>query len=88
MVIWRYLDDAREDLQRLDQKTARLIAKKIRFFCESEKPFSFAEPLTGEFKGFFRFRIGDYRVIFTRETPSTVVVLLIVRIDHRRDVYR
>jgi mRNA-degrading endonuclease RelE of RelBE toxin-antitoxin system len=34
------------------------------------------EPLSGEFKGFFRYRIGEYRVIFSRY-PDSVLILRI-----------
>ena len=41
-------------------------------------------PLTGEFHGLFKYRVGDYRVIYAK-TPEGV---LVVRIGHRKDVYR
>jgi mRNA interferase RelE/StbE len=41
------------------------------------------KPLTGEWKGHQRIRMGDWRVIFQIVTPSVIVV----RIAHRSKVY-
>lgn len=42
------------------------------------------KPLSGEFEGMLRLRVGDYRVFF-RETEDTVTVL---RVLDRKDAYR
>ena len=42
--------------------------------------------LKGEFKGLRRIRVGDYRVIY--EVLNNELVILVVKIGHRRDVYR
>jgi len=48
-------------------------------------PRDFGEALTSTFAGLWRYRIGDYRVICRLEDARLVV--LVVRIGHRRDVY-
>ncbi len=40
--------------------------------------------LKGEFRGLFRIEIGNYRVIFSKIEND----ILILRIAHRKDVYR
>lgn len=42
--------------------------------------------LKGEFAGLRRIRVGDYRVIY--EVDEGVLLVLVVRIAHRREVYR
>lgn len=42
--------------------------------------------LKGEFSGLRRIRIGSYRVVY--EVQDQKLVVLVVRIGHRRDVYR
>jgi len=42
------------------------------------------EPLRGEFQGLWRLRIGDYRIIYVRTDEG----FLVLRIAHRREVYR
>ncbi len=42
--------------------------------------------LKGEFSGLRRLRVGDYRIVY--EVLHEMVTVLVVRIGHRRDVYR
>ena len=44
------------------------------------------KPLTGPFKGLFKYRVGDYRIIYSVERSRLIVFVL--RIRHRKDVYR
>lgn len=63
--------------------------KVIHFFTErletEEHPKSFAKSLTGNLKNFWRFRIGNYRVICNLIEDERVIYLL--RIAHRREIY-
>lgn len=70
------------DLRRLDKPTARRILGKIE--RDLAAPPAAGVPLTGEFKGLFRYRVGDWRVIYAR----TLEGVLILRIAHRREAYR
>lgn len=60
------------------------IIEKLDFFCAQDDPVDFAEPLTRSDLGQYRFRIGDYRVSFDVENE----ILVILDIDHRKDIYR
>jgi mRNA interferase RelE/StbE len=42
--------------------------------------------LKGEFRGLRRLRVGDYRVIY--EVIEGELVVLVIRVGHRREVYR
>lgn len=42
--------------------------------------------LKGEFQGLRRLRVGSYRIIY--EVDRGELTILIVRIGHRRDIYR
>ena len=84
---WQYTEHALKDLKQLDRTRALGIAKKIATYCSSEDPFVHAKPLQGPWKGLFRFRIGDYRAIFRRDTTGYLIVLLILRVKHRKEVY-
>ena len=77
-----YKASVEKDLKKIDRPAAsRLLYKLERTL--SENPDA-GEPLSGEFRGLFKYRVGDYRVIYTK-TPEGVLVL---KISHRREVYR
>ena len=42
--------------------------------------------LKGEFFGLRRIRIGDYRIVY--EVQNAQLVILVVRVAHRREVYK
>lgn len=44
------------------------------------------ESMKGEMTGLRRIRVGDYRVIY--EVAERELLILVIRIGHRRDVYR
>ena len=77
-----YTQRAERDLANLDIKTKERIGKTLLRF--EEEPLKYAEKLSDPILGSYRFRIGDYRVIFDIE-GSEIVVL---RIGHRKDIYR
>ena len=70
------------DLKKLNKDDAERILDKIEKDLP-EKADTFPM-LTGKFSGLRKFRIGDYRVIYTI-IENTALVL---RISHRRDAYR
>ena len=42
--------------------------------------------LKGELTGLRRIRVGDYRIIF--QVQASELIVLVIRIGHRREVYR
>ncbi|MGC8877533.1 type II toxin-antitoxin system RelE family toxin [Thermus sp.] len=77
-----------KELERLDREVARRILRFLRERVAAlEDPRSLGEPLRGpELGRFWKYRVGDYRLIcHIRDQEATV---LVVRVGHRRDVYR
>ena len=68
------------DLHRLPRSIQIRIAEKIRFFSKQDNPLKFAERLSKPALGSFRFRIGDYRVVFDL-MDGTIFVLKIAKRD-------
>jgi len=60
------------------------IIEKLDYFCKQDKPLDFAEALTKNDLGHYRFRIGVYRVAFDLEDK----IIVIHDVDHRKDIYR
>ncbi len=48
-------------------------------------PILFGKPLKGEWKGCYRLRAGDYRIIY--EVNELKIIVLIIKIGNRDDVY-
>ena len=51
-----------------------------------DNPRMLGKPLTGELKGYWRYRVGDYRVL--AELHDKSITVLVVRVGHRREVYQ
>lgn len=83
-----FLPEAARELRKLDRQVAawllRFLDQRIR---RAEDPRSIGEPLRGErFGAYWNYRVGDYRLICRIQDQQVVVT--VVRIGHRRDVYR
>ncbi len=78
----QYKSSVYRDLKGLDKAAAKRILDAIDSEL-SENPEA-GKPLTGRFKGLYSYRVGDYRVIYSR----TEDCVLILRIGHRSTVYR
>jgi mRNA interferase RelE/StbE len=78
----QFTTTADDQLDRLPHRLQTRIVEKIEFYVAQSEPLKFAEPLTGSTE--YRFRIGDYRVIFEvlHET------LWVTAIKRRDEAYR
>ncbi len=77
---------AESDLARLSKTIAQRILKKIRWLAENFENVT-PEPLTGEWKGLYKLRVGDYRVLYTFSQVERRVIIVHL-IKHRREVYK
>ena len=75
-------ESARTELRAIDRHAAIRILEALTRYAESGA--GDVKALTGEWQGFSRLRIGDYRVIFAA-TPEMITVS---RVRHRSEVYR
>ncbi|MDO8435649.1 MAG: type II toxin-antitoxin system RelE/ParE family toxin [bacterium] len=82
-----YTHRAVKDLKKIDKPTARRILHKINWFCATGDPLKFSKNLTGPLTGLYRFRIGDWRVIFDINLRGTLSILLVLNVKHRKEVY-
>jgi mRNA interferase RelE/StbE len=75
-------------LRKLDVAIARRITAFLRErISPSKDPRTLGAALRGdEFGQFWKYRVGDYRII--AEIHDREVRILVVRLGHRRDVYR
>ncbi len=77
---------ARDDLRKLPKNTQKRIADKMRFFTLSADILKFAKKLKESKYGTFRFRVGDYRIIF--DVIDKKKEIFILKIAKRDKVYK
>ena len=86
---WRieFVPAAAKELKKLGTaEAARIIATLEDRIALLDDPRTLGSALTGDLGGLWRWRIGDYRVVARIEDER--ITILIVRVAHRRTVYR
>jgi mRNA interferase RelE/StbE len=79
-------DAAKKQLSKLDQQVKRRILNFVYQEDLSELPRSLGKPLTGSFKGLWRYRVGDYRIIC--HLIDHELTVMVVDIEHRSKAYK
>ncbi len=79
-----YAQDVEKDLARLDKPLRLKIINKIENYLAKD-PEKLGKPLSGVFKGFWRYRFDDYRIIY--RIRYNEILITVFRIGHRRNVY-
>jgi mRNA interferase RelE/StbE len=77
-----YTHRAIRDIDALDTSVKQRIGKTLLRY--GPDPLKHVEPLKQSELGSYRFRIGDYRVVFDLEGDQIVIL----RVGHRREIYR
>jgi len=80
-----YKESVEKDLRGIDKKQAARILHSIKDDLAKE-PRKKGEPLHGNWKGFWKYYVRPYRVIY--EIFDRENTIRIDRIGHRKDVYR
>jgi len=87
MAKWNLVFDssAEKDLKKIDKKLRKRIIEKLDWFS---KNFDNLIPLslTGEWRGFFKFRIGDWRAIYKVNWDKNQIIVYVI--GHRKKIYK
>lgn len=86
---WRieFVPAAAKELKKLGKAEAgRILATLEKRIAVLEDPRALGSALIGDLGGLWRWRIGDYRVV--ARIKDERITILVVRIGHRREVYR
>jgi len=78
-----YTKRALKDIQSLSIDTKQRLKLALDKYCEN--PLFYAKKLVNSDIGNYRFRVGEYRIIFDIIENNQ---LLILRVGHRKDIYR
>ncbi len=76
--------DADKQLAKLDGSVRARVAQKIDALAENPRPPG-CKKLKGD-DNLWRVRVGDYRIVFS--IHDDLLLIVVIRIAHRRDVYR
>ena len=79
-----YVPSAAKALRKLDKSTARRLAAAIRELASEPRPQGCIQLKGGG--GEYRIRVGNHRIIY--EIHDDELIVLILRVAHRREVYR
>ncbi len=80
----RFTPRAQRDFSALDKTVQQRLRRQIDRLRET--PFPPGVIKLHEVEPFYRIRVGDYRLIYQVEAHQLVIV--VVKIGHRREVYR
>jgi mRNA interferase RelE/StbE len=83
----RLSETAKRQLRKLDSSNAQVILRYLnRLVQGTSDPRERGSGLRANLAGLWRYRVGDYRVICSIEDHE--LVILVLQIGHRRDVYQ
>ncbi len=85
---WKIEFSKRADrhLDGLTKADQQRIVKSILRIAALEDPRQRGHALVGDYAGYWRYRVGDYRVIAKIE--DGLMTIIVIAIGHRREVYR
>ena len=72
------------DLKQLDRFIRLRILRKIEWLAENLESLS-PKALAGQWRGMYKLRVGDYRVIYTLD--PTDELLIVHAVGHRSEIY-
>ena len=83
----KFLGKALDDLKKIDRAHQLIIKEKLLVLAENPQVLkNNIKKLSGIKDNYYRLRVGRYRVIFKKEDKRLIIV--IVRIGHRKKVYK
>lgn len=78
---------AKKQLDKMDPSVSKRIYAWIDTHLEGcEDPTAYGKPLTASLKGYWSYRVGDYRII--ADIQDDKILILITEVGHRREIYK
>ena len=81
----RLSEDAEKIFAKCNQALAKKLARCFNNLENTPRSHPNIKPLKGSYTGYYRYRVGDYRVVYSIE--DELVVVNVILIAHRSKVY-
>ena len=87
MYTLKFLGRALQDLKKIDLPFQKIIKEKLLILAENPAILkNNIKKLTGIKEDYYRLRVGSYRIIYEKRDKE--LIILIIRIGHRREIYQ
>lgn len=73
-----------DDLERIDRVIGQRLLTKLRWLSENIQDIT-PVPLTGELRGLFKLRVGDYRIAYSIQQEKELLTIHLI--GHRSEIY-
>jgi len=77
--------EAKADLEKLDKNLRRRVSEKLDWLLENFDNI-IPSPLGGKWRGFFKLRVGDWRVIYKVKWDKNRIIVYVI--DRRDKIYK
>jgi mRNA interferase RelE/StbE len=71
-----------EDFKKTDGAGQKRIIRTVRKKL-TEEPRAYGKPLSGQYKGFWKLKVGPYRVVY--EILESKLIVYVIKVGYRRD---
>lgn len=87
MIKWslEFTPEAKNDLSKLDKKLRGRVIEKLDWL-QANFHNIIHSALGGEWQGYFKLRVGDWRIIYKVDWEKNLIIIYIIR--HRSKVYK
>lgn len=80
-----YSEMAIKSLKKLDKPVQRMIISYMDKVAMLAEPRARGKALSANLRGFWRYRVGDYRILC--EIVDEKLIICVVDVDHRKNIY-
>lgn len=80
----KWEDKAEEDLDQLPSEIALKVHDRVESHL-TQLPKQLGKALVGQYKGLYRYRYGDYRILYEIDADNRLII--INKIGHRKEIY-
>ncbi len=87
MYTLKFLGKALQDLKKIDLPFQKIIKEKLLILAENPAMLkNNIKKLAGTKEDYYRLRVGSYRIIYEKRNKE--LIILIIRIGHRKEIYQ